>query len=118
MPLSLANIPFQSQVLDTPAGRKKSYATIHFTQTPQSVTAYAGFEYIGTPLRWAKPLTPSDGENGQVCASGSGWWFPAHMLVWVDGKPYGYPFAPIAAVPPDLDLLQSAEYTPPAEWDA
>lgn len=54
-------------------------------------------ESFGTPLtrpmRWADPESEQDALNGRVCSL-SGHWFPARMLVWIDGKVYGEPFAP------------------------
>ncbi len=42
---------------------------------------------------WAKATSRQDAKNGQIC-SATGYWFPARLVVYVRGKPFGQPFAP------------------------
>lgn len=43
-------------------------------------------------FKYAEPLSDEDGRKGGICAR-SGYWFPGHMLVEMDGKKMGIPFA-------------------------
>lgn len=43
-------------------------------------------------IKWCEPLNDADGKAGGIC-SRSGMWFPGHMLVKMDGRQMGKPFA-------------------------
>jgi len=43
--------------------------------------------------RYAKPTSRADAKGGRICAA-TGYWFPARLVVYVDGLAYGRPFAP------------------------
>lgn len=81
--------PYMISAGETAGGKRLRIVSRHFS--------HPGIGDNGTryyaPFKWKNPQSFEDGYLGGFC-SRSGAWFPGHMLVTVDGKLYGLPFAP------------------------
>lgn len=97
--ITSSRIPGLPVQTDTRVGKRRVLSTVLFAEIPRTEGGYSGPYVDSDKFIWKQPLSLGDGRNGQICTASRAW-FPAHMVVWVDGLPYGQPFAPKPAQPP------------------